>query len=157
MCLCPFLSSLPQWSETCMAPDPLLFSIDVTFSWNIIVSSWNMTQLYRFSSVPLWENQRLNLGLSRATDFENKLVITTGDRWEGGMDWGLGLAYTHSGVWDGQWGPALKSRKLYSVFCDYVENESERVVVYVYNWITFWYSRNDHKIANQTLKMKKKF
>lgn len=48
------------------------------------------------------------------------------------MDWGLGLAYTHSGVWDGQWGPALKSRKLYSVFCDYVENESERVVVYVY-------------------------
>ena len=34
----------------------------------------------------------------RITDFENKLMVTKGNRWYGGRNWEFGLAHAHCGV-----------------------------------------------------------
>ena len=51
------------------------------------------------------------------------------------MDWDLGLAYEHCGIWNaGQQGPAIQHRELYSVFCDKSirEKNLEKEGIYVY-------------------------
>ena len=72
---------------------------------------------------------------NRLTDFENQLVVITGDGGGEGWPGGLGLAYAHEVcAMTGHWGPALQHRELYPMFCDDLygkTSEKERMCVYV--------------------------
>ena len=64
----------------------------------------------------------------RFIDFENKLMVTKGDRLQEGCTGSLGLAYSHCGVWCGHRGTALYSTvnsTQYSLIIS-VGKESER-------------------------------
>ena len=91
-------------------------------------------------------------------------MVTKGDSWSGGKDWGFG-----SGTCTLRYMEWLAYRNLYStenstqcsvIIC--VGKESEREwCPYMYNWITLLYSRNDHSLVhqlyfNKTLKNGKK-
>ena len=70
---------------------------------------------------------------NRLTDFENKLMVTKGDRCRGQMDWGLGLAYAHRGIWN-DWAMGtycLAQGTLYSVII-YLGKESESEWMYTH-------------------------
>ena len=60
---------------------------------------------------------------NRLIDFENKLIVTKGDRYGewGGWTRGLRQAYAHSGIWNdwptGQQGPAVQHKECYQIFC----------------------------------------
>ena len=95
-----------------------------------------------------------------------KNMVTKGDRFGGGMEWGFGIGkFTLRYVkWlairDLLYSPENSTR--YSVII-YIVKRSERewLCVYMYNWITLLYSRNYHNLVNQiyinqTLKSEKK-
>ena len=105
---------------------------------------WNLKKGYKWTYL---QNR------NRLTDFENKLLVTKGERWWEGIDW----------VWDwhmhtlvcgmtGHQGHALWYRELYPIFCDGLwgkKSLNENRCVYSYHWITSLYSRNDHNIVSQ--------
>ena len=58
---------------------------DITY----VTSIWNLKKGYKW--IYLQNRKRL-------TDFENKLMVTKGDRWEGRMDWEFGIGIGREGI-----------------------------------------------------------
>ena len=88
-------------------------SYDITYIWNL-----NNTNklIYKTETKP---------------EFENKPMVTKGDKREKGGIGGLGLAYAHYHM-DGQWRPLYIAQGILK----------KNGYVYMYNWITLLYSRN---------------
>ena len=109
-----------------------------------ITYMWNLKKVYKWTYL---QNR------NRFTEFENKLMVTKGDRWGGGWTGGLGLAYAHCGIWnDWLMGTCcIVQGTLPNVlwWSMWGKNLKKNGCMYVYNWITLFYIRNYHNIVNQ--------
>ena len=110
-----------------------------------ITYMWNLKKGYKWTHL---QNR------NRLTDFENKLVVTKGDRCEEGMKWGFGISI--GTLWYMEW---LANRDLpYSTgnptqlsVLVYMGGKKlkKNAWVYKYNWIILLYRRNYHNIVNK--------
>ena len=107
-----------------------------------IIYMWNLKKGYTWTYL---QNR------NKLTDFENKFVVTKGDR--RGMAWGFGM-----GICTLRYMEWLANRDLlhstgkstqYSVIIYMGKNLKKNGGVYLYNWMTLLWSRNYHNIVNQ--------
>ena len=95
-----------------------------------------------------YETNEFTNETDRLTDIETGLRLPRGgkSRWTG--IWGLADANYY--IWDGykQQCPTVYHRELYSISCDKpYGKECEKECIYLYNWITLLFGRNEHNIV----------
>ena len=90
---------------------------------------------------------------NRLTDFENKFMVTKGDRFRGGRDWrfGTGICTLRYMEWLANRTCCIAQRPLPNIlwYSIWEKNLRENGCVDTYDWITRLYSRNDYNLVNQ--------